>query len=447
MLQSPDRSPLELKTIEDWVVERQYKSVPGVADDSGFGGETMQYQVLLDPAKIAGAGLSVPQVVTALAANNGNAGGGFYSQGGQFYYVRGLGRLHTPEDIGNVVLAVRNGIPTFVKDIGRVVIGHAPRLGQFGYQDQDDAVEGVILMRTGEQAQDVLKRVQAKTEELNRNILPKDVKILPFYDRSDLISLTTETVESNLLRGMVLVVIVLVFFLYDVRAGADRRCRDSVRAAVRLHLPRPARHSGEPALDRRDRLRHSGRRRGGDGGEHLSRIAARPGQHALSEVIAGGRRSGPADLLRRRGHHRWLPADLRLVRAFGQTLHADGRHDDLRARRLAARHADAAAGAVSMGFSQRRTRKTQPRLRRRQIRLYYGPRFLPRVILGQQRSVRCCCLPARCCSFPFIGAEFMPHLDEGALWVRATMPYTISFEESSKIAPQSPRDPSLLSAR
>ena len=115
------------------------------------------YQVLLDPAKIAGAGLSVPQIVTALAANNGNAGGGFYSEGGQFYYVRGLGRLHTPEDIGNVVLAVHNGIPILVKDIGRVVIGHAPRLGQFGYQDQDDAVEGVILMRTGEKTQEVLQ--------------------------------------------------------------------------------------------------------------------------------------------------------------------------------------------------------------------------------------------------------------------------------------------------
>ncbi|MEA2694262.1 MAG: heavy metal efflux system protein, partial [Acidobacteriota bacterium] len=132
VLESPDRSPMELKTIEDWIVERQYKSVPGVADDSGFGGQTMQYQVLLDPAKIAGTGLSVPVVVAALGANNGNAGGGFYSQGGQFYYVRGLGRLNTPEDIGNVVLAVHNGIPVLVKDVGEVVIGQAPRLGQFG---------------------------------------------------------------------------------------------------------------------------------------------------------------------------------------------------------------------------------------------------------------------------------------------------------------------------
>src|SRR5581483_144888 len=103
VLQSPDRSPMELKTLEDWVVERQYRSVPGVADDSGLGGPTMQYQVQLDPTKIAAIGLSVPTVVAALGANNGNSGGGFYSQGGQFYYVRGIGLLKTPEDIGNVV--------------------------------------------------------------------------------------------------------------------------------------------------------------------------------------------------------------------------------------------------------------------------------------------------------------------------------------------------------
>src|SRR6185437_10393373 len=147
VLQSPDRSPMELKTFEDWIVEPQFRSVPGVADDSGFGGGTMQYQVLLDPARIASVGMSATQVESALAANNDNAGGGFYSQGGQFYYVRGLGRLTTVEDIGNVVLAVHDGIPVLVKDVGRVVIGIAPRLGEFGYQDRDDAVEGVILLR------------------------------------------------------------------------------------------------------------------------------------------------------------------------------------------------------------------------------------------------------------------------------------------------------------
>ncbi len=138
---------MELKVIQDWVLERQYRSVPGVADMSSLGGETMQYQVVIDPVRLAGAGLTVPAVATALSANNGNAGGGFYSEGGQFYYVRGLGRMATTEDIGRTVVAVSNGTPVLVKDIGEVVIGAAPRLGQFGFDSVNDAVEGVILMR------------------------------------------------------------------------------------------------------------------------------------------------------------------------------------------------------------------------------------------------------------------------------------------------------------
>ena len=138
VLQSPDRSPMELKTFEDLDrSSRPISSVPGVADDSGFGGGNMQYQVLLDPAKVAGAGLSVAQVETSLAANNSNAGGGFYSQGGQFYYVRGVGPHRHAEDIGNVVVAVNNGTPVLLKDVGRVEIGIAPRLGEFGYRETE----------------------------------------------------------------------------------------------------------------------------------------------------------------------------------------------------------------------------------------------------------------------------------------------------------------------
>ncbi len=219
VLESPDRSPQELKTIEDWVVARAYRSLPGVADDSGFGGTVMQYQVLLDPARIYGYHLTVPQVMNALSANNSNAGGGFYSQGGQFYYVRGIGLVRNTEDIGNIVVGSNNGVPIRIKDIGEVEIGHAPRLGEFGFQKNDDAVEGVILMRRGEQTQNVLKGVEAKTDELNRTVLPPDVKIHPYYDRSELVKLTTDTVETNLLRGMVLVLVVLIFFLVSFRAA------------------------------------------------------------------------------------------------------------------------------------------------------------------------------------------------------------------------------------
>ncbi|MGH7690740.1 MAG: efflux RND transporter permease subunit, partial [Gemmatimonadaceae bacterium] len=219
VVDSPDRSTMELKIINDWVLSKAYKAVPGVADESGLGGETMEYHVDVDPTKLAGAGLSISDVETALSNNNGNAGGGFYSEGGQFYYVRGLGRVETTDDIGNIVITVKNGVPVLVKDIATVDIGHAPRLGQFGFNDRNDAVEGVILMRTGEQAQTVLKAVEAKTAQLNDSILPKDVKVHPFYDRSDLIHLTTRVVEDNLLRGIILVVIILIFFLVSIRAA------------------------------------------------------------------------------------------------------------------------------------------------------------------------------------------------------------------------------------
>src|SRR3974390_636415 len=219
VLESPDRSPQELHTIENWVLERAYRSVPGVADDSSFGGTTMQYQVLLDPARIFGYHLTVAQVTAALAANNANAGGGFYSQGGQFYYVRGIGLGRNTDDIGNIVVGANKGVPVRVRDVGDVTIGHAPRLGEFGFQKNDDAVEGVILMLRGEQTQNVLAGVEKKTEELNRSILPSDVKVRPFYDRSDLVRLTIDTVEHNLLVGMTLVFIVLLFFLVSLRAA------------------------------------------------------------------------------------------------------------------------------------------------------------------------------------------------------------------------------------
>ncbi|HXD22823.1 MAG TPA: efflux RND transporter permease subunit, partial [Gemmatimonadaceae bacterium] len=148
VLESPDRSAMELKVINDWVLTKAFKSVPGVADMSNLGGQTMQYQVLVDPTKLAGAGLSIDDITGALSSNNSNGGGGFISEGGQFFYIRGLGRVATLEDIGNIVIAVKNNVPVLIKDIGSVEIGYAPRLGQFGYNKQNDAVEGIILMRT-----------------------------------------------------------------------------------------------------------------------------------------------------------------------------------------------------------------------------------------------------------------------------------------------------------
>ena len=180
----------------------------------------MQYQVLLDPARLYGYHITVPQMVQQLSINNANTGGGFYSQGSQFYYVRGIGLLRDKRRHRRTGRGQRRTACRFAsRDIGDVAIGHAPRLGEFGFNKNDDAVEGVILMLRGRANQNVLKGVEAKTEELNCTILPPDVKIRPFYDRSDLVRLTTDTVEDNLLRGMMLVLIVLIFFLVSVRAA------------------------------------------------------------------------------------------------------------------------------------------------------------------------------------------------------------------------------------
>ena len=258
--------------IEDWVLERHYRSIQGVADDSGFGGTTMQYQVLLDPNKLFAYGVTVPQVTQQLSNNNANAGGGFYSQGGQFYYIRGLGLVRDTADIGNIVLQEKNGIPVYVKDIAKVEIGHAPRLGQFGYMKQDEAVEGVILMRVGEQAQVILRRVEAMTKELNEHVLPPDVKVVPYYDRQGADRRDHQDGGSQPAArhaagagdsGPVPV---------QRADGADCRRHHSVRADVLVHLSGLAAYSGESAVHRRHRFRHHRGWLGGDGGEYLPRI-------------------------------------------------------------------------------------------------------------------------------------------------------------------------------
>jgi cobalt-zinc-cadmium resistance protein CzcA len=437
VLQSPDRSPMELKTYETWTIEPQYKSVPGVADDSGFGGGDMQYQVLLDPAKVAGAGLSVAQVESSLTANNSNAGGGFYSQGGEFYYVRGIGRIVTPEDIGNVVVAVNNGTPVLVKDVGRVQIGIAPRLGEFGFEKQDDAVEGVILMRTGEKTQDVLKGVEAKTEELNNQILPKDIKVVPYYDRTDLIKLTTQIVEQNLLRGMLLVVVILIFFLYDFRAGLIVAttiplallfafvCLDIQNASANL--------LSIGAIDFGILV---------DGAvvmvENIFRqIAARHGtSFNIKEIIKDAAAEVDRPL---------FYAVAVIVVSFLPIYVLSGASGTL-FRPMADTMIFALVGAlivtlillpVLCAWFMRKGVKDKRNAAYEAIKSVYikGLDFcLARP--WATAIVAAILLAGSLLLIPLIGAEFMPQLDEGALWVRATMPYTISYDESAKITPQ-----------
>ncbi|HKW88148.1 MAG TPA: CusA/CzcA family heavy metal efflux RND transporter [Candidatus Acidoferrales bacterium] len=436
VIESPDRSPQELKTFEDWIIQRAYKSVPGVADDSGFGGTVMQYQVLLDPAKLYGYHLSVPQVVQQLANNNANAGGGFYSQGGQFYYVRGIGLIRDVQDIGSIVVGSQNGVPVRIRDVGQVAMGHAPRLGEFGFMNNDDAVEGVILMRTGEKTQNVLKEVEAKTTEINRQVLPPDVKIHPFYDRSDLVQLTIDTVEGNLVRGMAFVLLVLIFFLVSFRAA--------VIVALTIPLALLFSFICLHAKGVEANLLSIGAIDFGiiiDGTlvmvENIFReLGLRTGQdYKLFDVIA----AAAADV------DRPVFYSIAVIIAGYIPIYALSGPSGKLFQPMADTMAFALLGALlltltlvpvlcSYWFQNIREHANKPF---EAMKSFYARRLdwcldRPKLTLVAAFVV----FGASLLLIPYIGGEFMPHLDEGALWVRATMPYTISFEEASKFSPE-----------
>ncbi len=437
VIQSPDRTPMQLKTLEDWVLERAYRSVPGVADDSGFGGTVMQYQVLLDPTRLFNYHLTVPAVMQALAANNANTGGGFYSQGGQFYYVRGLGLIKDLQDIGNTVVASQDGAPVLVKNIGRVAIGNAPRLGEFGYMHQDDAVEGVILMRTGEKTQYVLQRVEKMTEHLNRDVLPPDVKVIPYYDRTGLLELTTGTVETNLIRGMALVLIVLIIFLISFRAAvivAITIPLSLLFSFIFLHakgvdanlLSIGAIDFGiliEGAVMMMENVyRELGVRHGQQYSLYDAILSAasevdRPIFYAVIVIIAGYL---PIYALRGASARLFDPmADTMVFALVGSLILALTLVPVL------------ASYWFKRGVRERVNRPYDwfKGIYRRQLEWCLNFPKLTFLIVA-------IVFGASLLLIPYIGAEFMPHLDEGALWVRATMPYTISWQEAAKISPQ-----------
>src|SRR6476469_1653615 len=397
----------------------------------------MQYQVQLDPNKLFSYGVSVQQIVDQLAANNANAGGGFYSQGGQFCYVRGLGQVRDLQDIGNIVVSTHAGIPVYVKDVAIVAIDHAPRLGQFGFMRQDDAVEGVILMRVGEQAQVVLKKVRALTDVLNKTVLPPDVKIVPYYDRTDLIEETTRTVERNLVRGMVLVMVVLGIFLFSVRTALIVAVTIPFALLFSFicldwaHIPANLLSIG--AIDfgmivdgavvmvenifRELAERHGKKYNVVDVVRAAARDVERPIFYAIAVIIAA-----------------YLPIYV-LTGPSGRLFRPMA--DTMAFALLGSLICTLTLLPVLCAYFLRKNIKEPEVPFYNRIRDAYG-RVLIRCLRHRVATMVVCVglFGASLLLVPFIGAEFMPHLDEGSLWIRATMPYRISFEEASKLGPQ-----------
>jgi cobalt-zinc-cadmium resistance protein CzcA len=225
---NPKYDLMELKSIEDWTLEKQFKSVPNVVDVSSFGGPTREYQVQIQPDKLVAYGLNLGQVEQQLAANNINAGGSFIEQGQQQINIRAVGLFVNVHDIEQTVLKAQNGTPLHVRDIATVAEGPKIRLGQIGKAihredgkvvDDEDVVEGIVLLRKGANSDETLIGIHEKVKELNDHILPPGVKVVPFLDRSDLVHFTTHTVLHNLTEGFLLVSVILFLFLGNARAA------------------------------------------------------------------------------------------------------------------------------------------------------------------------------------------------------------------------------------
>ena len=216
-LQSTTKPVKDLKTLQDWVIERQLLGVPGVGDVVSFGGEVKTYEIKVNPQKLASYNITPQDVYTAASKSNINVGGDVIVDNSQSYVVRGMGLINNVEEIGNIVVDNINGTPILVKDVADVEISALPRLGQVGRDKQNDVVEGIIVMRKGENPGEVIKRVQAKIDYLNEKVLPADVTINTFYNRNDLIDFATHTVLHNMLEGIVFVTVIVFIFMADWR--------------------------------------------------------------------------------------------------------------------------------------------------------------------------------------------------------------------------------------
>ncbi|MBO9729886.1 MAG: efflux RND transporter permease subunit [Chitinophaga sp.] len=229
-LKSSFRDVRELKTIQDWTIDRQLRAVPGVADIVSFGGEVKTYEIKVDPGKLTNLGITPLDVYSAVGKSNINIGGDVIVKNNQAYVVRGIGLLNDINEIKNIIVQNVNGIPVLVKDVATVDISNMPRLGHVGrtdaiidstgkrtVTDEDDVVQAIVIMRKGENPSDVVQAVKEKIKKLNASVLPTDTKIIPFYDREDLIHYATDTVMHNLIEGILLVTLLVSIFMFSWR--------------------------------------------------------------------------------------------------------------------------------------------------------------------------------------------------------------------------------------
>ncbi len=444
---NPQYDAMELKSLQDWLLVKQFKTVPNVVDVSVFGGPTREYQVRVDPAKLVSYGLSIGQVEQQLANNNVNAGGSFIEAGMQQINVRAVGLIRTTTDIEDTVITTKNGTPVRVKDIAVVSQGPKIRLGQFGraihrsdgkIMDNDDVVSGIVLMRKGAKFDSAIEGVHKKVQELNEKILPPGVKVVPFNDRGDLVHYTTHTVLHNLTEGLILVTVVLLLFLGNIRAAlvvAMTIPFSLLFASICLDLRKiPANLLSLGALDFgmvvdgavvmvENIFRHLGDKDATSSVKDRIRAAAhevqRPVFYAMIIIISG-----------------YIPI-FTLQRVEGRLF-----------RPMAWTVAFALLGALV--FSMTIAPVLVSFLFRKETPEWHNP-----VIVWLTKWYRQCltwsvhhhwvmagvavltvCSSLHLATSGVIGSEFLPHLDEGAIWVRGTLAPSTGPSEGIRVANQ-----------
>jgi cobalt-zinc-cadmium resistance protein CzcA len=445
---NPNYDVMELKSIEDWVVEKSLKAVPDIVDVSSFGGPTREYQVRVDPNKLVAYGLSLAQVEQQLTNNNANAGGSFIEAGLQQINVREVGLVRDVQDIENTVILTKSGTPLHVKDIAVVAQGPKIRLGQTARAyhredgnivDDDDVVSGVALLRKGADAETALSGLHEKVKELNTYILPPGVKVVPFLDRSDLVHYTTHTVLHNLTEGIILVVVILFLFLGNVRGALIVALTipfSLLFAATCLKLKGiPANLLSLGALDFGMVV---------DGAVVMVENIVRHMSHAATSPKT------PIERIRDAAHEvqrpvffaiaiiitAYLPI-FTLQRVEGRLFHP-----------MAWTVAFALLGALL--FSMVLAPALSSVLLSRGVTEWHNP-VMEAVKSSYRRSVRWAiehrwatfggaaigmAITLLLMSSGVIGSEFLPHLDEGALWVRGTLAPSVGPTEGTRLANQ-----------
>jgi cobalt-zinc-cadmium resistance protein CzcA len=444
---NPKYDAMELKSIEDWIIEKNFKAVPDIVDVASFGGPTREYQVRVDPNKLVAYGLSLAQVEQQLTNNNANAGGSFIQEGLQQINVRSVGLVDRVHDIEQTVITTKNGTPLRVKDIAVVSQGPKIRLGQFARAihhedgkiiDNDDVVSGIVLLRKGAAADTALQGIHKKVEELNNHILPPGVKVVPFIDRSDLVHFTSHTVLHNLTEGMILVSIILFLFLGNIRGAlivATTIPFSLLFASICLDLRSiPANLLSLGALDFgmvvdgavvmiENIVRHLGQKNGiktpNEKISEASHEVQRPVFYAIAIIITA-----------------YLPI-FTLQRVEGRLFHP-----------MAWTVAFALLGALlfsiviapvlaSFAFAKGAKEWHNPLMSFLIERYRVAVRW---AIRRRAITIGVCALLVAVGSYlafsGTIGSEFLPHLDEGALWVRGTLAASTGPDEGIRVANQ-----------